>query len=126
MTNRERVEDIFRAFATEPSEIAFDRLLAACAVDVTVHEPASGPFGGTYEGREAFRALTKRIDQLIDMQRVRLEHVIAEGEDVIAIVRVTDAVRGVGSMPEALACEWYRFQNGEIVELRPFTWIAPK
>lgn len=123
--NRQTVEEVFAAFSAGEIERAEEMLLAACADDVTVYEPANGPFGGIYQGRDAFRSLMARIHKVFDMSRVVLEHVVSDGDVVVARVLVTDALPSGSSQREAMACEWYQFRDGEIVELRPFAWVSP-
>lgn len=122
--NRAVVEAVFRAFAAGEIAEVEGLLLHACADNVTIYEPQDGPFAGTYEGLEAFRNLMQRIHRVVDMSKVEVQRILAEDDDVVVRLRVTDAFQDNDSGQEGLACEWYRFLDGWIVEIRPFTWLG--
>jgi ketosteroid isomerase-like protein len=96
------------------------RFLAVLDDDVVVYEPDALPYGGVYEGRSVFVASLPAAGALLDASRLVVEDLVAEGDKVVALIRV--AVRG--GVPDALVTEHWTMREGKAIELRVF-WYDP-
>ncbi len=94
--------------------------LAVLDEGIVVHEPDFLPYGGTANGREAFVRLLPKAAALLDISRLVVDELIAEGDSVVALFRIGLA----GSNAEARLAERWLMRDGKAVELRVF-WFDP-
>ncbi|MBV6761974.1 MULTISPECIES: nuclear transport factor 2 family protein [Rhodococcus] len=91
-------------------------LLASLAEDVVVHEPAYLPWGGTYTGHEQFLGLFGTLVQKIDLTKIVIEGMVAEGEKCF----VTFHAPEVASGQDVYIAEQSTVRDGKVVELTIF------
>jgi hypothetical protein len=84
---------------------------------LTVYEPASLPFGGTYTGIAEFTRFYDKVRAFYDFTTWQLLDVVAEGDIVFSTSRVRIAERNA-TMHIA---ERFRFRGTTLVEVRVFT-----
>jgi len=80
-----------------------------------VHEPPCLPYGGSYRGHGAIGSLAIHIGKFLDLSTLKVDHMLAEGDLVLASVRVKTR-----SGNEIEMLEQSRVRNGKIVDLRIF------
>jgi len=93
------------------------------AIDQHVHEDivyrvsGRGPISGTYEGRQDFMQIVRRVKELTD-GTIALKPIItlADDEHVFVLARATGE-RGQRSL-DIEHCYLYRFKDGQLVEGR--------
>lgn len=83
---------------------------------LTVYEPASLPFGGTYTGIAEFTRFYDKVRSFYDFTTWQLLDVVAEGDIVFSTSRVRIAERNA-TMHIA---ERFRFHGMTLVEVRVF------
>lgn len=84
---------------------------------LTVHEPASLPFGGTYTGITEFTRFYDKVRAFYDFTTWQLLDVVAEGD----IVFSTSRVRIAGRHATMYIAERFRFRGTTLIEVRVFT-----
>lgn len=84
---------------------------------LTVYEPASLPFGGTYTGIAQFTRFYDKVREFYDFTTWQLLEVVAEGE----IVFSTSRVRIAGRNATMHIAERFRFRGTTLIEVRVFT-----
>ncbi|HTN60537.1 MAG TPA: nuclear transport factor 2 family protein [Devosia sp.] len=82
--------------------------------NLTMHEPASLPFGGTYKGLAEFQVFYPTVREFYDFSRFELLGVFGDGNIVFATVKAAVAASG-GTIYLA---EQFRFSGLKIVEVR--------
>lgn len=98
-------------------------LLEALHPEIVVHQAASLPFGGDWTGHDGFRrwlnAFTDCWDQLevIDPE----VHELGEGR-LVSTVTMSARSRRTGRTLLAPLCQLLRFEEGLLIEVRPFYW----
>lgn len=84
---------------------------------LTVYEPASLPFGGTYTGMAEFTRFYDQVRAFYDFTTWQLLDVVAEGD----IVFSTSRVRIAGRNASMHIAERFRFRDTTLIEVRVFT-----
>ena len=84
--------------------------------NLVMHEPASLPFGGTYQGLDDFKRFYAKVRDFYDFDTWRLVDVVAEG----AIVFSTSQVGVAGRDTTMHIAERFRFSGTMLVEVRVF------
>lgn len=87
------------------------------AQHLTVYEPASLPFGGTYTGIAEFTPFYDKVRAFYDFTTWHLLDVVAEGD----IVFSTSRVRIAGRDATMYIAERFRFRGTTLIEVRVFT-----
>lgn len=82
--------------------------------DLTMHEPASLPFGGTYRGLAEFQRFYPEVRRYYDFERFELLGVYADGDTVFATMRI-----GLAGSPDSMhLAEQFRFSGTRLIEVR--------
>ena len=82
--------------------------------DLIMHEPASLPFGGTFNGLEEFQKFYPQVRNFYDFDRFELLGVYGDGEMVFATIRA-----GLKESDGTIfICEQFRFSGTRISEVR--------
>lgn len=82
--SRKLVEDMYAAGAAGD----VDGFFARVSSHVVVKEPVFLPYGGTYRGLDAFKGLVGKVAAVLDLRTLTVESLIADGDHVVALVRV--------------------------------------
>lgn len=90
-------------------------LQAVLAQDIVVHEPAYLPYGGVYEGRDAFFGLVGEATKYLDVANVVIDQVIVDGDQGLGMLRIPVLSTGA----HAVIAEQSIVRDGVIVEM----WI---
>jgi ketosteroid isomerase-like protein len=98
-----------------------DEFASYLSDDLVVHEPPCLPYGGTYRGKEALFNLIPTIAQIIDLSTLEVDHLTADGDRVIAIIRAAGIERGT----HVHLAEESRILDGEVVEMRVYCFDHP-
>lgn len=88
--------------------------------EIVVSEPACLPYGGTFTGIKQVVGMLGQAGPFLDSSRMVVEHVIADGDRAVALLRVP--LRAGDA--EALVAEHWLLRDGKAVELRVF-WADP-
>lgn len=86
------------------------------ADDVVVDEPAYLPYGKVYRGKEEFAGLLGMIGQYLDLTKVKVNYLIADGDRVAACLGIPDVT--TGEMTHFI--EQSTLRDGQIVEMKLF------
>ena len=110
--NRRLVQDMYDAGVRGDVE----GLMSKLAPDVAVHEPALLPYGAVYHGHQEFLDLFTKIAQVLDISKITLDYLVADGDRVIGVLRIPDPATG----GQVLLAEQSTIRDGKIVEMRIF------
>lgn len=91
-------------------------VLALLDENVICHESPSLPYGKVYRGHDGIKALFQPLTQYLAVEKISVEHLIADGDRVVALIRLP--VRATGA--ETLVSEHHLIRGGKIVEQRIF------
>jgi uncharacterized protein len=94
----------------------FEAVLACLDPDVVVHEPHFLPYGGTYNGIDAFAAMIPKVLEVFDLPSMKVDRLIADGDRVIGIIRMPDRANG----EDVLLAEESVIRDEKIVEINVF------
>lgn len=120
--NEQLVHDFFTAFSTGDMNL----LRSITTDDLTMHEPGTTRFAGTFRGRDAVLAMFGELGAVtegtlsIDVVR----HVLA-GDEVGVAVFECSAVRH-GEEIRNQVNELYTFRDGKIAEIRAYVFDMPE
>ena len=87
--------------------------------EIEIHEPDALPFGGTYRGTEEILGFMGKAAQVLAPGQLEVEHLVAEGDHVVAVIRL-----GLQSGGDARVTEHWLMRDGKAVEVRVF-WFDP-
>jgi hypothetical protein len=91
-------------------------LMSHLADDVEVHEPEYLPYGGVYRGKEEFVGLLGKIVDYMDVTKLTVHYLVADGARVIAVLGAPDAKTGQLNH----FAEQSTLRDGKVVEMRLF------
>ena len=114
--NRGIVESFYAA-AVSGDLAAIAPLLAD---DLVVDEPDYLPYGKVYRGKEEFAGLLGLIGQYLDVSKVQVNYLIADGDRVAACLGIPDVT--TGEMTHLI--EQSTLRDGQIVEIKLFYYDA--
>jgi ketosteroid isomerase-like protein len=63
--------------------------LACLHEQIELEEPAWLPYGGTHRGLDQLQAVFVEVAKLIDLSTIKLETIIADGNQAVAVFRAT-------------------------------------
>ena len=98
----------------------FDAMKALLDPNIRVVEAGSLPYGGVWEGMDAFMTLMAKVFEIWKDCRVEVKQLIAEGEWVVAMSEMSGAGAVSGIPFKMPLAEVYRVLNGRIVEITPY------
>ena len=84
--------------------------------NLVCHVSPSLPYGGVYRGHKGIGELFEPLAQYIALESIVFDHIIADGEHVVAVVRVPVRSSGV----ELWVSEHHLVRGGKVVEQRIF------
>lgn len=79
------------------------------------------PFGGVYTGRDGFRDMSRRIYDCWPDFRVEPLRFFADADAVVVLTHLTGSRAGADPLDMDML-EYWRAENGRLVEVRPFYW----
>jgi ketosteroid isomerase-like protein len=91
-------------------------LLSYLADDIVVHEPEYLPYGGRYVGQEAFLAIFAQINEHLDLSAITLDHLVADNEHVIGVLRIPDRATGQNTV----LAEQSTLRDGKVIDMQVF------
>ena len=107
--NKTLVEELYAAVSNNQIQ----GLLDVLNPNLVVYEPTYLPYGGRTEGVTNFIELYSEIIKYIDIPSLTLDEVIAEGENVVGLVRANCALGGA----EVKIVEHFTVRDGKVVEI---------
>jgi len=116
-TIRPIVEAFYKATAGRDVETALS------FIDDDVDWLVQGPidiftFFGQKRGRAAVRAGYDEIARQLDVTAFRVETLLVDGDRAAALIRYSAIVRASGKSMSVRTCQFSRFANGKLVEMR--------
>ena len=84
--------------------------------NIVCHESPSLPYGKAYRGHEGLRELFGPLPKYLAMEKIEIDHMVADGENVVVVIRLP--VRSTGI--ETMVSEHHRVRNGKVIEQRIF------
>lgn len=92
-------------------------MLACMAEDgFVLDEPSFLPYGGAYRGHDGMLDAFAKIGEYLDVASIEVDHVVAEGEHVVVVLRATDRRSG----ERVLLAEENVVRDGRIVAMRVY------
>jgi hypothetical protein len=82
--------------------------------NLTVYQPASLPFGGTYHGLAEFQRVAPKLAQYYDFSRVEFLGVYGDGDTIFTNFKVGVA----GTQSSVYLAEKFTFRGTKVVEIR--------
>jgi ketosteroid isomerase-like protein len=126
-TNVQVIQRILGCMGSGDPISAVQALLDVCDPDVVLIEPDALPYGGTYHGPNALLEVLAQMAAFVpDMTQTTVETVIGAGDDVVVRMRMPWLAPGAEEVTEMPICEWWRFRDGKVVEIRPFLFDTAK
>lgn len=115
--NRQIIEGLYAAGKRNDFEDICRRLHQA----VVVHEPAFLPYGGSYEGLDAYvNRLVPELCKYLDVPSLQVSHLVADGDRVAAFI----TIREKQSNRELQIMEAFLLREGRIIEVRIYYYEA--
>lgn len=90
--------------------------------DITMHEPRMLPFGGDYQGTDAFRKFYPQVRNYYDFSTWELLGVYGDGDTVFATTRVAIAA----TAQTMYIAEQFTFREGKLIDVRVHVCDAPR
>jgi ketosteroid isomerase-like protein len=81
-----------------------------------LHEPSFLPYAGDHHGWDGFMQAFAQIAERLDVQRAEVDRLVADGDRVVAFMRIPDLRTG----QHTCIAEESRVQDGKIIEIRVF------
>jgi ketosteroid isomerase-like protein len=108
-------------FASGGSDFA--PVAAMLADDVVVHQADGLPWGGEYEGRDAFRRMFGEMaSHWADLAVLREGAEYMVGPDAVTVLTAIEARTHAGEDVRTPFCQVFRFRDGVIAEIWPYWW----
>lgn len=107
--NKALVEALYTAVSNGDQQ----GLLDAFDPNIVVYEPTYLPYGGRTEGLSNFVELYSEIVKHIDIPSLTLDELIADGENVVGLVRAKSATGG----PDVRVAEHFTVRDNKVVEI---------
>jgi hypothetical protein len=121
--NGEKVRAFYDAFIAGDIAEVFKVNEASSHPDSRLHEAESLPYGGVYVGQQGVMEAMGQIAKYVpDTRGMAVDHIIADGDNVVVILRIPWLPPGQTEPIEMLVSEWYQFEDGRITDVRPFLW----
>ena len=92
--------------------------LAMLDPEVTFHEAACLPYGGSHVGLEATLAAYQKMTETFSDMRTVCEDVLTSGDLCILYQTITFTVKANGNKGTLPVAEMFRFRDGRIIEWR--------
>ncbi|WP_426956558.1 nuclear transport factor 2 family protein [Muricoccus radiodurans] len=94
----------------------------AMAEDLTFISAGGGglPWSGTWHGTAGVGTYFSRLDETVQVRSYTVEHVIAQGEWVVALAKLRLAFHGSDREFELEKADFHRLRDGKLVEFREF------
>ena len=83
---------------------------------IVCHESPALPYGKVYRGHAGIKELFEPLARYLALEHIAVEHLIADGERVVAVIRVPVRSSGV----DTLVSEHHLVRDGKVVEQRIF------
>lgn len=92
--------------------------------DCVIYQPASLPYGGEWRGHEGFERWLKAFGAQWSALSVQNSQIFNVGDDgtLFSLSHVYATARPTGEPADWPLLQYFRVQDGLIVELRPFHW----
>ena len=121
--NRRKIQKYYDALQVGKPAGVVEAWTAICHPDAVLHEAASLPQGGRYEGMGRILEGMGRVAKYVaDPRGVIVDHIVVDGDNVVVLLRIPWKAPGREDVVEMAVSEWYRFTDGLITEIRPFFW----
>lgn len=88
------------------------------ADDFVIREPASLPYGGNWEGKDALQRLYAHVMNFWDQPKVDWIDLIGGDDHTVALLRFTMTARSSGIRVTQTLCEVTRFAGGKMAEMQ--------
>jgi ketosteroid isomerase-like protein len=92
----------------------FDEFATFLTDDVRLSISGFAPMDGVWNGRDAVAAATRRNFGMVDAQKPAIEHIVAQDDTVVALLREHGTFKSDGRAYSVRAVQWFTFQNGKI------------
>jgi ketosteroid isomerase-like protein len=93
--------------------------MACMHADVELEEPAWLPFGGTHRGLGAMGRVLTQVGTLLDFSTIRLDAIIADGDQAVGMFRVTTLSGEDVSLAEAWTIRDGKVWRGRVFHQDP-------
>jgi ketosteroid isomerase-like protein len=110
--NRQIIDAMYRAGMAGD----LDGMFAYINDDVVIDEPAFLPYTGIYRGKDDLRGLWAKIFEFMDLTKITLHYMIADGDRVAACIGIPDTTTG---RPTHFL-EQSTLRDGKVVEMKLF------
>jgi ketosteroid isomerase-like protein len=111
-TSRRIVDDMYAA----AGRMDFPAMLSYVAGDLVLREPAFLPYGDVYRGRDGMAAAIEKISKYLDVTKIEVRYLVADGDRVFGVVSVPDSRSG----QNVLLAEESVIRNGKVAEMTIF------
>lgn len=110
--SRHIVQTIYKAMASGD----VNAVLELIDENIVCYESPSLPYGKAYRGHSELMALFEPVTKYLAIEQLKVDHLIADGENVVAVIRLPIRSSGI----EAIVSEHHLVRNGKVVEQRIF------
>jgi hypothetical protein len=95
----------------------FDLAETMLADDLVITEADTLPMGGVYRGKTALRELFIKVMGLMDVAGLERGPTMTGGDQAVSVVKF---VFQDPNLAPAELCEWFRFHDGKVCEIKPY------
>ena len=95
----------------------FDAFGQSVAEDVELNISGFGPLDGSWSGREAVIAATRKNFALLGEQKPEIESMISEGDRIAVLLKEKGIFKSNGQAYSVRGVQWFTFADGKIKKI---------
>jgi ketosteroid isomerase-like protein len=95
----------------------FDAFGQAVTEDVELNISGFGPLDGSWSGREAVIAATRKNFALLGEQKPEIESMISEGDRIAVLLKEKGIFKSNGQAYSVRGVQWFTFADGKIKKI---------
>jgi hypothetical protein len=118
-SNRATLQNMFAAIAGGDPTAIGEAMQGVFDPAVVIHESEGLPYGGDYHGLAGLFEVSAKVGEKLVAEAPKSLHLVVDGDFAVSMTQIPWRD---GRQPEMLVSEWYRFENGKVVEIWPFYW----
>ena len=95
----------------------FDAFGESVTDDVELSVSGFGPLDGSWRGRDAVVAATRRNFAMLDSQKPEIDGVICQGDRIAVLLRESGVFKTSGEVYSVRGVQWFTFADGKIKKI---------
>jgi ketosteroid isomerase-like protein len=104
----------------------FDAFGAAITDDAELNIRGFGELDGSWRGRDAVIAATRKNFGMLDQQRPEIESIISQGDRIAVLLRERGVFKSNGQPYNVRGVQWFTFADGKIKNIDEIIAASPQ